>query len=59
MRVSIGSFDPKKASVVETKLIESKAKLEAGIRAMPGTWVTMQALTAQTTRFQTSASGQR
>ena len=36
VRVSIGSFAPEKAAVVEAKLVESKAELEAGIRAMRG-----------------------
>jgi len=36
IRVSTGSFDPEKAAVVEAKLVESKAELEAGIRAMRG-----------------------
>ncbi len=36
VRVSIGSVDTDKAAVVEAKLIESKAELEAGIRAMHG-----------------------
>ena len=36
IRISLGTFDPEKAAVVEAKLIESKAALEAGIRAMRG-----------------------
>ena len=36
IRISLGSFESNKAAVVETKLIESKAVLEAGIRAMRG-----------------------
>lgn len=34
--VSLGTFDADKAPIVEAKLIESKAALEAGIRAMRG-----------------------
>jgi hypothetical protein len=36
IRISMGSFDADKAALVEAKLIESKAALEAGIRAMRG-----------------------
>lgn len=36
IRISLGTFDSDKAAIVETKLIESKAALETGIRAMRG-----------------------
>jgi hypothetical protein len=36
IRISIGSFDAEKASLVERRLLESKAVLESGIRAMRG-----------------------
>jgi hypothetical protein len=36
IRISLGTFDAEKATVVEAKIIESKAALEAGIRAMRG-----------------------
>ena len=36
VRVSLGTFDADKAAIVEAKLIESKAVLESGIRAMRG-----------------------
>jgi hypothetical protein len=36
IRISLGTFESDKAAVVEAKLIESKAALEAGIRAMRG-----------------------
>jgi hypothetical protein len=36
IRISIGKFDADKASMVETKLTESRATLESGIRAMHG-----------------------
>ncbi len=36
IRISIGRYDPAKAVQVEAKLKESKAHLEAGIRAMRG-----------------------
>jgi len=36
IRISLGTFDAEKASVVEAKLIESKAALEPGIRGMRG-----------------------
>ena len=36
IRISLGAFDAQKAAVVEAKLIESKAALETGIRAMRG-----------------------
>jgi hypothetical protein len=36
IRISLGTFDAEKASVVEAKLIESKAALEPGIRRMRG-----------------------
>jgi hypothetical protein len=36
IRVSLGTFDADKAAIVEAKLIESKAALESGIRAMRG-----------------------
>jgi len=36
IRISLGTFDAQKAAVVEAKLIESKAALETGIRAMRG-----------------------
>jgi hypothetical protein len=36
IRISLGTFDADKAAIVEAKLIESKAALEAGIRAMHG-----------------------
>ena len=36
IRISIGKFDPDRAAVVEAKLMESRAKLERGIRAMQG-----------------------
>jgi hypothetical protein len=36
VRVSLGTFDADKAAVIEAKLIESKAVLESGIRAMRG-----------------------
>ena len=36
IRISLGTFDSDKAAIVEAKLIESKAVLEAGIRAMRG-----------------------
>jgi hypothetical protein len=35
-RISIGKFDPDKASAVETKLQGSRTLLESGIRAMSG-----------------------
>ncbi len=36
IRISLGTFGSDKAAIVETKLIESKAALETGIRAMRG-----------------------
>jgi hypothetical protein len=36
IRISLGTFDAEKASLVEAKLIESRAALEAGIRGMRG-----------------------
>jgi hypothetical protein len=36
IRISLGTFDAEKATIIEAKLIESKAALEAGIRAMRG-----------------------
>lgn len=36
IRISLGTFDAEKTSIIEAKLIESKAILEAGIRAMRG-----------------------
>jgi hypothetical protein len=36
IRISLGTFESDKAAIVEAKLIESKAALEAGIRAMRG-----------------------
>ena len=36
VRISLGTFDADKAAIVEAKLMESKAALEAGIRAMHG-----------------------
>ncbi|MBV9909203.1 MAG: hypothetical protein JOY52_16760 [Hyphomicrobiales bacterium] len=36
IRISIGKFDPAIAEVVEAKLNESRARLEAGVRAMRG-----------------------
>jgi hypothetical protein len=36
IRISLGTFDSDKAAIVEANLIESKAALEAGIRAMRG-----------------------
>jgi len=36
VRISLGAFDADKAAIVEAKLMESKAALEAGIRAMHG-----------------------
>lgn len=36
VRISLGTFDADKAAIVEAKLIESKAALESGIRAMRG-----------------------
>jgi len=36
IRISLGSFDADGASAVEAKLIESRAELDAGIRAMRG-----------------------
>jgi hypothetical protein len=36
VRVSLGTFDADKAAIIEAKLIESKAALESGIRAMRG-----------------------
>ena len=36
IRISLGTFDSDKAAIVETKLVESKAALETGIRAMRG-----------------------
>jgi len=35
-RISIGKFDADRASMVEKKLRESRARLESGIRAMNG-----------------------
>jgi len=36
IRISIGKFDADKADIVERKLLESRAGLEAGILAMNG-----------------------
>jgi hypothetical protein len=36
IRISIGKFDPDQAAAVASKLLESKARLEIGIRAMHG-----------------------
>jgi len=36
IRISIGKFDTDKAASVEEKLLESRARLENGIRAMNG-----------------------
>jgi hypothetical protein len=36
IRISIGKFDLDKTAVVESKLRDSKARLETGIRAMRG-----------------------
>ena len=36
VRISLGTFDADKAAIVELKLVESKAALESGIRAMRG-----------------------
>jgi hypothetical protein len=36
IRISLGTFDADKIAIVEAKLMESKAALEAGIRAMRG-----------------------
>jgi hypothetical protein len=36
IRISLATFDSDKAAIVEANLIESKAALEAGIRAMRG-----------------------
>jgi hypothetical protein len=36
IRISIGKFDAAKAAVIESKLQESRARLESGIRAMRG-----------------------
>lgn len=36
IRISIGRFDPDKADLVGAKLIESKQRLESGIRALKG-----------------------
>jgi hypothetical protein len=36
IRISLGTFESDKAAIVEAKLIESKAALETGIRAMRG-----------------------
>jgi hypothetical protein len=36
IRISIGKFDADKATIVEGKLRESRARLETGIRAMNG-----------------------
>jgi quinol monooxygenase YgiN len=36
VRISLGTFDADKAAIVEAKLMQSKATLEAGIRAMRG-----------------------
>lgn len=36
IRISLGTFDADKRLIVEAKLMESKAALEAGIRAMHG-----------------------
>ena len=36
IRISIGKYDADKAASVETKLDESRARLESGIRAMSG-----------------------
>jgi hypothetical protein len=36
IRISLGTFDTEKIATVEVKLVESKAALEAGIRAMRG-----------------------
>jgi quinol monooxygenase YgiN len=36
IRISIGKFDADRASMVEEKLRESRARLESGIRAMNG-----------------------
>jgi quinol monooxygenase YgiN len=36
IRISVGKFDVDKATLVESKLRESRAKLETGIRAMRG-----------------------
>jgi hypothetical protein len=36
IRISIGKFDPDTIAVVESKLRDSRARLETGIRAMRG-----------------------
>ncbi|MGC1412861.1 MAG: hypothetical protein WA864_28430 [Acetobacteraceae bacterium] len=36
IRISIGKFDPDRAAVVEAKLMESRARLESGVRGMRG-----------------------
>ena len=36
IRISIGKFDADRAGVIEAKLVESKARLESGVRAMRG-----------------------
>jgi hypothetical protein len=36
IRISIGKFDPGLAALVEQRLVESRAQLESGIRALKG-----------------------
>jgi uncharacterized membrane protein len=36
IRISLGYFDDDKADVVEAQLVQTRARLEAGIRAMRG-----------------------
>ena len=36
IRISIGKFDADRADAIEAKLMESKARLETGVRAMQG-----------------------
>ena len=57
VRISLWTFDAEKASVVEAKLIESKAALEPGIRGMRCNLGHYAASTARTTLCPTSAFG--
>jgi hypothetical protein len=36
IRISVGKFEPDKATIIEEKLSESRARLESGIRGMTG-----------------------
>jgi hypothetical protein len=57
IRISLGTFDADKIAIVETKLMESKAALEAGIRAMRGNLGYYVGIIVRTTQYRMLVSG--